>query len=230
MIRIGFRTAALPFSYFNARGDLVGLDIDMAHSLAVDLGVDVEFVPLTLTSLSEQLLQDHFDIAFSGVPSTTRWALSVPLSEPYMDLTLSLLVPDHLADEFSSIESIRKRGPFGLGITTGSFFAHEIEDTVPLARVVQLESVSQFFEDPPEPMDALLTSAEGGSAWTLVYPNYTVVNPKPRPVKIPVSYPYAGPDPRFAKFLERWIQLKRKDGDSGGSLSLLGVGTRCPRW
>jgi Na+/H+-dicarboxylate symporter/ABC-type amino acid transport substrate-binding protein len=212
IIRIGFRPDALPFSFFNTQGDLVGLDIDMAHSLAGDLGVSIEFVPLVLSNLPEQLSEDHIDIAFAGVPATTRWALSVPLSEPYMDLTLALVVPDHLNDEFSDMESIRARGVFNLGIPTGSFFAYEIQDNVPMANVIQLESTRQFFEGPPEPMDVLLTSAEGGSAWTLIYPDYTVVNPKSRPTKIPISYPYAGPDLHFEEFLEHWIQLKRKDG------------------
>jgi hypothetical protein len=61
-------------------------------------------------------------------------------------------------------------------------------------------------------MDALLTSAEGGSAWTLIYPGYTVVNPRSRPVRIPIAYAYGGPDPRLEGFLEHWIRLKRKDG------------------
>ncbi len=211
VIRIGFRSDALPFSFFNTQGDLVGLDIDMAHSLANDLGVSVEFVPLVLSNLAEQLSEDHIDIAFAGLPATTRWALSVSLSEPYMDLTLALVVPDHLKDEFADMESIREHGAFSLGIPTGSFFAHEIHDVVPMARVVQLESTSQFFEDPPESMDVLLTSAEGGSAWTLIHPNYTVVTPKSPPTQIPIAYPYAGPDRRFEEFLEHWIQLKRKD-------------------
>jgi len=211
VIRIGFRSDVLPFSFFNTQGELVGLDIDMAHSLANDLGVSVEFVPLALSNLTEQLSEDHIDIAFAGLPATTRWALSVPLSEPYMDLTLALVVPDHLKDEFADFESIREHGAFTLGIPTGSFFAHEIHDVVPLARVVQLESASLFFEDPPEPMDVLLTSAEGGSAWTLIHPNYTVVTPKSPPTQIPIAYPFAGPDRRFEEFLEHWIRLKRKD-------------------
>jgi Na+/H+-dicarboxylate symporter len=212
VIRIGFRSDALPFSFFNKQGDLVGLDIDMAHSLAEDLGVSVEFVPMVLSNLAEQLSEDHIDIAFAGLPATTRWALSVPLSEPYIDLTLALVVPDHLKDEFADLESIREYGAFSLGIPTGSFFAHEIHDVVPMARIVQLESTRQFFENPPEPMDVLLTSAEGGSAWTLIHPNYTVVTPKSPPTQIPIAYPYAGPDRRFEEFLGHWIQLKRKDG------------------
>lgn len=234
IIRVGFRPEAFPFSFFNRQGELVGLDIDMAHSLAVDLGVEIEFVPITLSGLPEQLSEDHIDISFSGVPSTTRWALSVLLSDSYIDMTIALVVPDHLKDQFSNFEAIRKRGAFGLGIPAGSFFAREIHDTVPLARVVQLESISQFFEDPPEPMDALLTSAEGGSAWTLIYPDYTVVNPAPRQIKIPISYPYGGPDPRFEEFLEHWIQLKRKDGTVEDLYHYWALGrgakVREPRW
>ena len=83
-------------------------------------------------------------------------------------------------------------------------------------------------------MDALLASAEGGAAWTLIYPDYTVVNPKSRPIKIPVSYPYAGPDLRFEEFLEHWIQLKRKDGTVEDLYDYwaLGRGARVhePRW
>ena len=44
VIRIGYNEDKLPFAYFNNRGNLVGLDINMAHQLARDLGVSIEFV------------------------------------------------------------------------------------------------------------------------------------------------------------------------------------------
>jgi ABC-type amino acid transport substrate-binding protein len=75
-----------------------------------------------------------------------------------------------------------------------------------------LSSESQFFEDPPEHIDALLTSAEGGSAWTLLYPEFQVVNPMPRKARLPVAYPYAGPDPKFQKFLDAWIHQQDGNG------------------
>ena len=37
VIRIGYHKENLPFSFFNRYGDLVGLDIDLAHALAEDL-------------------------------------------------------------------------------------------------------------------------------------------------------------------------------------------------
>ena len=234
VVRVGFRPDDLPFSFFNAKDELVGLDIEMAHRLAGDLGVRIEFVPFTNPTLRAQLAADHFDIAISGLAATTRRAESLHLSEPYMDVTLALVVPDHIADEFADLEAIRNRGAFGLGIPAGSFSAHEINEGAPQIEVVQLESVRQFFENPPRDMDALLTSAEGGSAWTLIYPDYTVVNPRSRPVRIPITYAYGGPDPRFEGFLEHWIQLKRKDGTIEGlhDYWILGRGAQAkgPRW
>jgi ABC-type amino acid transport substrate-binding protein len=212
LIRIGFRPDHLPFSFFNAKDELVGLDIEMAHHLASELGVRIEFVAFTNPTLRAQLAADHFDIAMSGLAATTRRAELLQLSKPYMDLTLALVVPDHLTDQFADIEAIRKRGAFGLGISAGSFSADEINRAAPAVEVVPLESERQFFETPPRDMDALLTSAEGGSAWTLIYPGYTVVNPRSRPVRIPIAYAYGGPDPRLEGFLEHWIRLKRKDG------------------
>jgi Na+/H+-dicarboxylate symporter/ABC-type amino acid transport substrate-binding protein len=234
VIRIGFQPDDLPFSFFNARDELVGLDIEMAHNLADDLGVRIEFVPFTNTTLRAQLAADHFDIVMSGLPATTRRAEALYLSEPYLDLTLALVVPDHLADEFVDRDAIRKRGAFGLGIPAGSFFAREINQGFPEIEVVPLETERQFFENPPKEMDALLTSAEGGSAWTLIYPGYTIVNPRSRPIKVPMTYAYGGPDPRFEGFLEHWIRLKRKDGTIDGLYDywVLGQGARVkgPRW
>lgn len=44
-IRVGYNEDKLPFAYFNGSGHLVGFDVNMAHALARDLGVRIEFVP-----------------------------------------------------------------------------------------------------------------------------------------------------------------------------------------
>jgi membrane-bound lytic murein transglycosylase MltF len=45
-IRVGFIPNQRPYSHFNARGELVGFDVEMAHALARELGVAVEFAPV----------------------------------------------------------------------------------------------------------------------------------------------------------------------------------------
>jgi Na+/H+-dicarboxylate symporter len=44
-VRVGYNPDRLPFAFFNARGDLVGFDVELATLLAEDLGVGLELVP-----------------------------------------------------------------------------------------------------------------------------------------------------------------------------------------
>jgi ABC-type amino acid transport substrate-binding protein len=206
VVRVGFNRDDLPFSYFNNKGELVGLDIDLAHRLAGDMGVRIDFVPFRIPFLAEQLADDHFDIAMSGLGATGRRATELWLSQPYMNATMALVVRDHDREVFSDLERIKRLPSFSLGMLSGAFFKDRILDSVPRAKIVELWSLSQFFESPPEHMDALLTSAEGGSAWTLLYPEYQVVNPLPRRSRLPLAFPYGGPDPEFRNFLDAWIQ------------------------
>ena len=48
-LRVGYFPTALPYSYFNASGDLVGFDVEMAHKLATELNLRLEFVPVVLS-------------------------------------------------------------------------------------------------------------------------------------------------------------------------------------
>ena len=76
--------------------------------------------------------------------------------------------------------------------------------------------------------------AERGSAWTLLYPQYSVVVPDGALVKVPLAYPIGRSDEAFATFLNTWIELKRKDGtlDSLYKYWVLGqnAAPRQPRW
>jgi len=83
-------------------------------------------------------------------------------------------------------------------------------------------------------VDALLLPAERGSAWTLMFPQYSVVVPGPDPIRVPLAYPIGKRDERFARFVNTWIGLKRKDGtlDAAYRYWILGqnAAPRQPRW
>ena len=57
ILRVGYFEDSLPYVFFNLRGELVGLDAEMAMQLARDLGVTAEFVPVNRTILDEGLDQ-----------------------------------------------------------------------------------------------------------------------------------------------------------------------------
>src|SRR5205823_4549409 len=56
VIRVGYGRDIVPFTYVNARGDLVGFDISYAYALARSLHVRLELVPIDWTTLQADLV------------------------------------------------------------------------------------------------------------------------------------------------------------------------------
>ena len=83
-------------------------------------------------------------------------------------------------------------------------------------------------------LDGLVFAAERGSAWTLMYPKFSVVIPEPDLVKVPLAYPIGGGDQVFVRFINTWIELKRKDGTLDGLYKYWILGQEAvpkqPRW
>ncbi|MCA9454519.1 MAG: hypothetical protein KC584_18115, partial [Nitrospira sp.] len=92
----------------------------------------------------------------------------------------------------------------------------------------------EFFKDDGKNIDALLYVAEAGSAWTLIYPAYTVAVPLPNPIKIPFVYPMPQSHRNFADVVNAWLKLKQQDGtlDTVFEHWILGRGAKkkTPRW
>ncbi len=56
----------------------------------------------------------------------------------------------------------------------------------------------------------MLLGAEAGSAWTLIYPQFTVAVPLPKPVKVPMAYAMPRGEHDMGKFVNTWLELKKK--------------------
>jgi hypothetical protein len=54
----------------------------------------------------------------------------------------------------------------------------------------------------------MVFSAERGSAWTLAYPQYSVVVPQPDVVRVPVAFPMRARDERLREFVNHWIEVR----------------------
>lgn len=211
IIRLGFDAKRLPFSYFNDRGELVGLDIEMAHRLAEDLGVTIEFIPFTPQNLVEHLNEDHFDLAMSGLEGTIERATAFPVADSYMDVTLALVMPDYRKAEFLEFDTLRYSTDLKIAVVANSFYDEKARDYFPNATFIQLDSEEEFFNEQGEDATILVTSAETGAAWTLLYPQYSVVNPFKKNIRVPMYY-LGAHDIEFEEFMEVWLELKKKEG------------------
>jgi ABC-type amino acid transport substrate-binding protein len=233
VLRVGYHPDNLPFSFFNAKGDLVGFDIDMAHLLAHELECRLEFVPFDFQTMAEQLEANDFDIIMSGVGVLTRRLEYMRFTDPYLYGTLGLVVPDHMVGEYSRRLAGRDFAGARLAVARSPYVRDRLAEMLPGAEVVEFKELRDFFEQDHD-VEALVHGAEAGSAWTLLYPGFSVVIPPDGGRKIPVAYPVGRGDGEFEDFMNHWIELKRGSGDIDRIYNhwILGKGSERvgPRW
>ncbi len=214
LMRVGFEPDSLPFSFYNRQQQLVGFDIDLILQLAQDLKVDVQFIPYQSGYLHHQLKDDYFDIAISGISpsldvlSSTR----VLYSDSYLDVNLALVVPDYRRDDFNDLSQIQRTSSLRVAVKKDTHFAMQAPQLIPNIEVIKLESEADFFNMPHTSGDILLTTAEGGAAWTLIYPDFVTVNPFKIRQGSPLVIAMSEQDLVLENFMSSWIKLKQTDG------------------
>ncbi len=233
-LRVGFAPDSLPFAFFNAQGDLVGFDVELAYRLAAELGVRLEFIPMQRERLDEDLDRGVCDLVMSGIAITTDRASRTTMSSAYLDETLALIVPDAAREQFATWDGIRALGAITLVGPNAPYYVDKLRLLAPQATIRPTTDIEGMFKALPSDVAGIAFPAERGSAWTLMYPQYSVVVPEPGLVKVPLAYPVARHDEAFARFINTWIDLKKKDStiDSLFRYWILGQNqpARTPRW
>ena len=215
-IRVGFIPGQRPYTHFNARGELVGFDVEMAHALARELGVTIEFAPVPRDRLVEVLEKGRVDVVMAGVLLTTRRASRVEFSAPYLDEVLAFVVPDHRRADFSDAAWVRAQAGLRVGVPDLPYVEQLVAREFPNVTIVPLplnDTESHFAgKGEQEHLDAVCLTAERGSFLTLLHPAWSVAVPHPLDIRLPLAYPVARHDLEMARFLGLWIDLKRRDG------------------
>jgi Na+/H+-dicarboxylate symporter len=233
-LRVGFVPDRLPFTFVNARQELVGLDVELAGRLAVDIGVPtVEFVPARRSTLTQLLAERRVDVVMNF--PYLRGALSaVRLSAPYFDADVGFVVRDARRHDFASLEAIRRRGRLTLGLPVRDAsleqglreYLRGIE-----VRFEDLGSPYEFLVGWRDDVDAFVTLAASGAAWSLLYPEYSVVVPQPPPAALPVAVGMRRDDRDLHAFVDNWLVIERSSGTLQGAYDywVLGKGAETTR-
>ena len=212
VLRVGYTKNRLPWAFRNSAGDLVGFDVEMAQILAAELGVEVEFYLLSREEYVKALDDGSVDVVMSGLPMTTKLLAKMSFSDPYIDETIAFVVRDHLRDEFGSRASIVELAAPRIAVPDIPYYVDKLERFLPDAEITVLPDVRDFFRAHPDRFDALLYTAESGSAYSLVYPDFTVAVPGPQLLKVPLAYGLRRGQERMVEVLSSWIDLKNRDG------------------
>ncbi|MGY4360335.1 ABC-type amino acid transport substrate-binding protein [Bradyrhizobium sp. i1.7.7] len=89
-LRVGLLTDAAPWGFKDDKGEIAGLDADLARLIAADMGVKLELVPVTGAARIPSLLSDKIDILIAGLGATPERAQQVMFSQPYAVVNLGV--------------------------------------------------------------------------------------------------------------------------------------------
>jgi Na+/H+-dicarboxylate symporter len=216
VLRVGYRPASsLPFNFQNKDGELVGFDVEMAHSLARGLGVSLEFVPVQSDfgqPFAEALASGYCDIVMSRAALTMANAGRFEYSQPYLDLTIGFVVRDHRRREFAQRERVAERDGLRIAFPDDPYYQRRIARFLPRAEFVTVPDIQTFLEDQEGRFDAMVYVAEIASAWSLLYPDFSSVVPDPPFQDVPLAYPLPLGEPEWKNLVDNWIALKQRDG------------------
>ena len=239
VLRVGYRNDRLPFSYRNNSHELVGMDIELMHHLANELGVKLDFYPFKWETFADQLNSGEIDL-IPGVYYETFNLVNVELSNPYIDGQLGLVIKDHRRHDFSSSEVILKIKKLKLAILGEPVFVERISQHVQLLlpdtilEIIPIASYNEFFQLSDDQVDGLLETVEIGAALTLLHPEYTTVVPKSSVLQFPMSLAIAKGETDFLIFLTQWLSAKKYSGviHHANEYWVSGKGARVkePRW
>ncbi|NRB42642.1 MAG: transporter substrate-binding domain-containing protein, partial [Pseudomonadales bacterium] len=233
-LRVAYLKNRLPYAFRNKHGNVVGYDMAMIHSLAKDLGVTLEIIRLDWPQINEALDSGKIDIVVGGISLSVQRALEYTFSNSYMNESLGLIVADHDRNKFSDYAEILTLPSFKIAATPYRFKEGSGQEAFPDADIIEIRNLRDFFNGKHPDIKAMLYTAESASAWTLIYPNWTVVVPKGLSIKNPVAYILPQSTIRWQKFVDTWLiyQANSSLSDNAYQFWILGKSkhNKVPRW
>ena len=254
VLRVGYNPNTMPFAFFNSQTrSLEGFDIQMAHNLARALGCKIVFIPFDFQSKTDQksknnnkdakksklfpmeeaLNRNIIDIAMSCVYVNLDRIEKVDFTDTYMTIHPAFIVKDYQKDQYRTFSEVSTDSSIKVAILKGNAYEKWLIQKLGKERVVLIDSYVDFFEGKAK-ADVLFHTAEQGSTWVLLYPQYTVVVLKDLHAETGVAYAIAKGDLSFLEYLNYWLKIQKwnKTIDRNYSYWVLGKvpGLKKPRW
>ncbi|WP_237162573.1 cation:dicarboxylate symporter family transporter [Shewanella halifaxensis] len=232
-LRVGYIPSNVPFSYYNNAGQLVGFDTAMANKLAEDLKVKIEFIPFKKDQLAASLKAGFFDIAMSGLAMDIEQMDALSYANPVLELNIAIATRDHLVNDFKSNDKIKQMHNMTVAYVEHSDAIEDAKKMAPNIKFVKIEGYKDFFRQKKNKYDAVVISAQAGSAWTLFFPGYGIALLENKS-HYPVAYAVAQSNQSLLNYINNWQRLRKVDGTQEQIYDywMLGKGAEKvePRW
>ncbi|HEX2579582.1 MAG TPA: ABC transporter substrate-binding protein, partial [Rhabdochlamydiaceae bacterium] len=209
VLRVGYNPEMIPFSFLGSNRQMIGYDMSFAYTLAQDLQCDLELVPLHFNRLSEELSSGLYDIAMAGVSITESRLKKMCFSHPYLDSRIVFVMRKKFSRTYTSIADILKHPHVKLVVRKATSYETLARRLVPEDRIALIDNYEEYVVNHPN--DVLLRGEPQSIAWSLNYPNFTVVTPKPEIARDSLGYAVALGSDQMLCYLNQWLTLKTNE-------------------
>jgi ABC-type amino acid transport substrate-binding protein len=104
-VRLCVSADAMPWAFVNGRGEIVGFEVDIAHTIALDLQVDLVLVPVPRLERGQALTSGACDVTVGRIIPSESSAMT--FSRPLAHEAWAFLTPDGQRNVFASLDRIR---------------------------------------------------------------------------------------------------------------------------
>jgi len=116
VIKIASDPSYPPFSYYNAKKELVGFDVALSRELAKRLGVKVEIMPVQWKNIINGLKTGEYDAILGSISVTEERAKVVDFSQPYYYARSQVMVRKD--SSLKSVKDLKNKTVGVMGETT----------------------------------------------------------------------------------------------------------------
>jgi Na+/H+-dicarboxylate symporter/ABC-type amino acid transport substrate-binding protein len=218
VLRVCYQPNEYPSSFFNSADppELVGFDIEMAHGFARRLRLPVEFIPARNETEAASLLNAGVcDLYVRTLRISAQRTEMFGLTSPVYQSSLGLIVRDHRRTEFETWGQIqRQQSSLRFAVEDSPDSLMSVESLFPEAELVAIQDKDQhrqILASGGGEVDAILDMAEEGAAWTLLYPDFSLLVPKPT-IHMPVAYAAAFNNPGLLLAFDAWLTVEKAEG------------------
>jgi ABC-type amino acid transport substrate-binding protein len=233
VLRVGYLPDSVPYAFFNAQGELIGYDIEMANMLGRDLNVSLEFVETSREHVAEDLVSGACDIIMSGFVVSVNRARGMELSRPYEQERLGFLVPDYARGRFASLAPL-ENAQLMIGIPAIDDMAPMIRQRLSAATFRRFPSIDALVAALPREVEAVVLPIDRAFYLSRTNPELSAVLPEETTSTIMLAYAMPQGELEFQNVVNAWIDVKlgQHAFDSARAYWVRGEGLRPrqPRW
>ena len=210
VLRIGYDPIVIPFCYLNNRGQLVGYDVAFMHRLAKEMGVRLEYVPMTLKTMVPMLASGEIDIAANGVFVTEGRMRAATVSRPYFQTPPALLARGTVARGLLSRESIRQQTGLKVACLDSPALLPLAQALFPKENVVLVRSYDELLTNAA--LQVAPWSLLEARAFALAHRGFTAVVPEDIGSPFLIAYLMPPKSQQLQSYVDRWIEIQQANG------------------